>query len=353
MTAKASHSAEHLLNQLGELSSHLTSASLQDHDYFEKPLQIIHNALGFHISVLYKISNVIENDLILEVASVFNPNHIRPDLQEGVKICLQIDRPRAEFVNEVMAFKNRNVSANNIPGWGCDIVGAIYMPENLGNGYLLAGDFFGDESDTRAHEVRTFEIMCNLLSAILMKAQFEKLAIYDGLTGMLNSRAIREEMEKAFQRQKRKHDGLGAIVLADIDFFKKINDQYGHIQGDSVLQEVGQILTAASRKLLDVGGRYGGEEFVMIYADTEKEQVLNIVERLRQTIEKHRFIKIGATGNPIEGEYLSVTMSFGVALLNDPGVEHSKEIIAKADAALYQSKANGRNRVTLNANPAA
>ena len=71
MTAKASHSAEHLLNQLGELSSHLTSASLQDHDYFEKPLQIIHNALGFHISVLYKISNVIENDLILEVASVF------------------------------------------------------------------------------------------------------------------------------------------------------------------------------------------------------------------------------------------------------------------------------------------
>ncbi len=344
---KVINSAECLLNQLGELSCHLTNVPHQDQSYFEKPLQIINEALGFHISVLYKITNVIENDLILEVMTVCNPEHIRPDLVEGTKICLDVDNPRLEFTNEVMAFKNRNVSAINIPGWGCDIVGSIYMPENLGHGYLLAGDYFGDESDVREHEVRVCEIMCNMLSSVLMKTQFEKLASYDGLTGLLNSRAIRDELEKAFQRQKRKSSGLGAIVLADIDYFKKINDNYGHIQGDSVLQEVGRIFDAALRKHLDIAGRYGGEEFLLIYEDSEKDQVLNIVERLRQTIEEHEFKKIGPSGSPLDGEFLHVTMSFGIALLNDRSIENSKEILSMADAALYRSKESGRNQVTL------
>lgn len=344
---KVINSAESLLNQLGELSYHLTNVPHQDQSYFEKPLQIINEALGFHISVLYKITNVIENDLILEVMTVCNPEHIRPDLVEGTKICLDVDNPRLEFTNEVMAFKNRNVSAINIPGWGCDIVGSIYMPENLGHGYLLAGDFFGDESDVREHEVRVCEIMCNMLSSVLMKTQFEKLASYDGLTGLLNSRAIRDELEKAFQRQKRKISGLGAIVLADIDYFKKINDNYGHIQGDSVLQEVGRLFDVALRKHLDIAGRYGGEEFLLIYEDSEKDQVLNIVERLRQAIEDHEFKKIGPSGNPLDGEFLHVTMSFGIALLNDQSIKNSKEILSMADASLYRSKESGRNRVTL------
>lgn len=344
---KVINSAEFLLNQLGELSCHLSNTPHHDQSYFEKPLQIINKALGFHISVLYKIANVIENDLILEVMTVCNPEHIRPDLIEGTKICLEIDNPRVEFINEINAYKNRNVSAINVPGWGCDIVGSIYIPENLGHGYLLAGDFFGEESDTQEHEVRVCEIMCNMLSSVLMKTQFEKLASYDGLTGLLNSRAIRDEFEKAFQRQKRKKTGVGAVVLADIDFFKKINDNYGHIQGDSVLQEVGGIFEASLRKHLDVAGRYGGEEFLLIYEDSEKDQVLNIIERLRQNIEAHKFKKIGINGNPLDGEFLHVTMSFGIALLNDHTVENSKEILSLADAALYRSKENGRNQVML------
>ncbi len=344
---KVTNSAEHLLSQLGELSCQLTNTPHQDKSYFEKPLQIINKAMGFHIGVLYKISNAIENDLILEVMAVCNPEHIRPDLMEGAKICLDLDHPPPEFTNEVLAFKNRNVSALNIPGWGCDIVGSIYIPENLGYGYLLAGDFFGDESDIHEYEVRACEIMCNMLSSVLMKTQFEKLASYDGLTGLLNSRAIRDELEKTFQRQKRKKTCSGAVVLADIDFFKKINDQYGHIQGDSVLQEVGGLFEAVTRKHLDVAGRYGGEEFLLIYEDSEKDQVLNIVERLRQSIAEHQFKKIGPNGSPLDREYLHVTMSFGIALLEDQSIENSKEILSMADAALYRSKESGRNRVTL------
>jgi len=344
---KVSNSAEYLLNQLGELSYQLANTQDQDKSYFEKPLQIINKAMGFHIGILYKITNIIENDLILEVVAICNPQHIREDLIEGTKICLNTDNPRVEFTNEVLAFKNRNVSAINVPGWGCDIVGSIYMPEDLGHGYLLAGDFFGDESDVQDYEIRACEIMCNLLSAVLMKTQFEKLANYDGLTGLLNSRAIRDELEKSFQRQKRKNSHLGAIALADIDFFKKVNDQYGHIQGDSVLQEIGSLFEAMIRKHLDIAGRYGGEEFLLIYEDSEKHQVLTIVERLRQSIENHQFKKIGSNGSPLEGEYIKVTMSFGVALLNDPTIKKSTQILSMADTALYQSKENGRNRVTL------
>ncbi len=347
MTEKRSKSAEFLLGQLGELSSRLTGAALEEQAFFEKPLRIIHEALGFHVSVLYKVSNVIDDELILEVAGVFNPRHVRPDLRPGAKICLRFDDARTEFVNEVAAFRNRNVSAINVPGWGCDIVGAVPMPEDFGHGYLLGGDYFGDESGTQEYEIRTFEIMCNLLSAILMKAQFEKLAIYDGLTGLPNSRAIRAELESAFQRQRRQNNGMGAIALADIDHFKKINDQYGHIQGDVVLQEVGRIIGAAIRKHIDVGGRYGGEEFLLIYADSEPDQVMRIVERLRQTIAAHDFPRIGADGTPLPDETLRVTMSFGIARLGDLSVEQSKEVLAKADRALYRSKEGGRNRVTV------
>lgn len=345
--AKTVHSAAYLLDRLGELSAHLSLASHQDPHYFDQPLEIINQALGFHLGVLYKIANVVENDLILEVVTVCNPDHIRPDLIAGHKICLNINKPPLAFTNEILAYKHRNVSAINVPGWGCDMVGAIYLPENLGHGYLLGGDFFGDESDIQEHEVRMCEVMCNLLSAVLMKSQFEKLARYDGLTGLLNSRAIREELEKSFQRQKRKKGRTGAIVLADIDFFKKINDLYGHIQGDSVLQEVGGMLTAATRKHLDLVGRYGGEEFLLIYEDTETDQVLSIVDRLRETIAAHAFVRIGADGNVQADTSLQITLSFGIALLNEGLPENSREVLALADAALYQSKMAGRNRLTL------
>lgn len=345
--SKHSPSAAYLLDKLGELSVHLSQIPHGDYRYFEKPLEIINQALGFHIGVLYKICNVVENDLILEVVSVCNPEHIRPDLAEGSKLCLDMNDPPVEFINEIKAFQQRSVSALNVPGWGCDMVGAVYLPENLGLGYLLGGDFFGDESDVQAHEIRMCEIMCNLLSAVLMKAQFEQLASYDGLTGLLNSRAIREELEKAFQRHKRKKHRSGAVVLADIDFFKKINDLHGHLQGDSVLQEVGSLLNTATRRHLDVVGRYGGEEFLLIYEETEIEQVQGIVERLRETVAAHAFARINADGRVLADESLTVTMSFGIAPLGDGTPENCREVLARADAALYQSKRAGRNRLTL------
>lgn len=347
MSGRISGSAEMLLAQLGELSSRLAEMNPADEGYFLAPLAIIHEALGFHVSVLYRISNLIESDLLLEVIHVYSPQHERPDLKTGAKFCFDLNHPPAHFINEVEAFCSRAVKAKNVPDWGCDLVGYVAMPESSGHGYLLAGDFFAEETQVDAHEIRVFEIMCNLLSALLMKAQFEQLAIYDSLTGMLNSRAIRLELDQHLQRHRRRKGGLTAVVLCDIDHFKKINDGYGHLQGDAVLQEVGQLFNTALRKHSDVGGRFGGEEFLLIYDDFDRERIVDIVDRLRAGIEAHPFARLGSDGIALEGEYLTVTMSFGVALLEENSEERAVEILARADAALYRSKEDGRNRVTL------
>lgn len=348
--SRKTHTATELFAYIGDLSRHLLSAPKQGTAGFEGALQLICAAMGFHVAVLYKVTNQIDDELILEVLATEGARDERPDLKPGNKLALRLDAPRHEFVNEVAAYKTQAVSVINVPGWGCDLVGAIPMPADFGHGYLLAGDYFGEEAGVPEHEIHAFEIMCSLLGSVQMRLQFEHLAFHDGLTGLLNSRAIRQEMEAAFQRQRRQNNGNGAVVLADIDHFKKINDQYGHIQGDVVLQEVGRLIRASQRQHIDIAGRYGGEEFLLIYADSEPMQVIHIVDRLRELIAQHDFPRISAEGLPLPDETLHVSLSFGVARLGDLDVLQSQEILAKADQALYQAKQNGRNQVCFNEN---
>lgn len=345
---KSHKNAEHLLQQLGELSSILTGLDESKREFFDKPLEIMRRALGFDMSVLYKIENLVENDLILEVMRVLDPYSGRPDLAEGTKISIDITNPGEKFLNEVNAFNNRHISIINISGAGCDLVGFIYLPESLGGGYLFGGDHLGSDSAIQKYEAGVCEVMCNLLSSCLMKTQFEQLAIYDSLTGVFNSRAIREELGKAFQRLGRKKDSTLTIALADIDFFKKINDQYGHIQGDSVLEEMGALISSAMRADFDIAGRYGGEEFLLIFEDTDEKTTFNIIDRLRKRVSKHKFKGLGDKGLPIKGKFINLTMSFGISYIRtNHKVKTCNELLSMADSALYQSKTGGRNCINL------
>lgn len=347
MKQKPIPSAGLLLQRLAELSSQLRLADRQATDYFAAPLRLINEAMGFHVSVLYRVTNVIEHELLLEVVALSSEVAGREDLYPGARIVLDSKAPPASFVNEVAAFMQRGISAINVPGDGCDLVGSVDLPASLGPGYLLAGDYLGDEAAVQQSEVHSFTLMCNLLGVLLMKLEFEQLAIHDGLTGLLSSRAIRSELEQWLTRQRRRRQGSSAVVLCDIDHFKKINDGYGHLQGDSVLQEVGALFSASLRKHCDRGGRYGGEEFLLLYDEFDAESIIAIVDRLRTLIEQHGFARIGENGQPLAGEFLSVTMSFGIALLEAGSQESAAEVLARADAALYQAKEAGRNRLQL------
>ena len=167
-----------------------------------------------------------------------------------------------------------------------------------------------------------------------MYSQTRYLSLTDALTGLYNRRHFNAELEREFMRSKR-YGGNLCIAIIDIDFFKKINDTYGHLCGDYVLKEVAYLILENFRKT-DMIFRYGGEEFVVIMTETSLENSLIPLERLRKTIENNNFI--------YKGKKITVTVSIG-AETNQ--TDTTDEFLNNADKALYQAKQNGRNQTVL------
>jgi diguanylate cyclase (GGDEF)-like protein len=166
-----------------------------------------------------------------------------------------------------------------------------------------------------------------------IRKELKELTLVDPLTGLYNRRYYNILMSE--QALKRERNPLYALVI-DIDFFKKLNDTYGHDFGDYVLKKASEIFKENVRPFDDIV-RMGGEEFLVILRDTEVYDAINVAERLRNSIEECRFIKGRKMSN--------VTISIGVAKYKSG--DSADELFEKADIALYQSKENGRNRVTL------
>jgi diguanylate cyclase (GGDEF)-like protein len=168
--------------------------------------------------------------------------------------------------------------------------------------------------------------------------QAQTLATHDGLTGLINHREFQSALKNEITRSIRYNDQL-SLVLCDIDFFKKINDNHGHPFGDVVLKEIATKLSANIREGVDIAARYGGEEFALILVKTDGQTAVETVERIRQNIAHTPF-------KGSHGEDLQITMSFGIAVYG----QHAKQLdlfISKADKALYRAKENGRNRVEM------
>ena len=167
-------------------------------------------------------------------------------------------------------------------------------------------------------------------------AQLATLAATDGLTGLLNKRSLEEALARDLARADRSRASLG-VVMIDVDFFKKVNDTHGHLIGDDVLKAVAA-LVASSLRTGDVAARYGGEEFVTVLPGSDLEGAVVVAERIRKRLEQ---TEISTPNGP-----LKVTASFGVAAVSGPDCRGAaKELLARADAALYAAKRAGRNRV--------
>ncbi len=162
----------------------------------------------------------------------------------------------------------------------------------------------------------------------------ERLARTDALTGVLNRRELLERLDREWIKATR-HRAPLSLLMIDIDFFKRINDTYGHQAGDAVLVNVARVLKTVCRECDDVG-RYGGEEFCVVLAGTTLVEAAKLAERLNA--------EVAGIVIEHEGNSLAVTMSIGVAQ-NAPGMTESGELIKVADCALYRAKNLGRNRV--------
>jgi len=159
-------------------------------------------------------------------------------------------------------------------------------------------------------------------------------ATRDGLTGAYNKKFFADRLKTEFAYCHR-HDTLLSLILFDIDFFKKLNDGYGHVAGDFVLKNLAGIVEKTLRTE-DIFARYGGEEFGIILRDTDGERAFLIAERTRRAIEGHKFM--------FEEQRLPVTVSLGVATLENKNYNTAKELVKASDSYLYKSKEGGRNR---------
>lgn len=166
-------------------------------------------------------------------------------------------------------------------------------------------------------------------------AKLQELSNTDPLTLLHNRRYMMLTLDNELQRSQRKGSPL-SIIMMDIDHFKRVNDQYGHQQGDEVLVQVAGLAREGLR-VYDVAARYGGEEFVLILPETRHEEACSVAERLRQRVQAHTF-----TG-PLEK--LNVTISLGIATYPWVDINTIDSLIHTADTALYRAKETGRNRV--------
>ena len=195
--------------------------------------------------------------------------------------------------------------------------------------------------DPRRIEPRALELFNGLLpqmAASLREALVERAAKVDRLTGAASRRVLEQRLEEAFARSREEGSSI-AVVICDLDHFKRINDTYGHPTGDLALKSVAQVLLAPARGG-DLCARYGGEEFVLLFEETSGETALEIAERLRKRVEA---LAVEAPS----GDRLTLTMSVGVAAAPELAVKSADDLLHLADQALYTAKHLGRNLCLL------
>jgi two-component system cell cycle response regulator len=164
----------------------------------------------------------------------------------------------------------------------------------------------------------------------------QQLAIRDSLTDVFNHRHAVDLLQQEVLRVARYREGDLSVLMLDIDHFKNINDELGHLAGDAVLREMARLLREGLRSV-DSVGRYGGEEFVLILPQTRHEEARQTAERLRQQIEQHAF--------KTAEQLTRITVSVGVATFPSENVDSAATLLREADEALYRAKEQGRNRV--------
>lgn len=191
-----------------------------------------------------------------------------------------------------------------------------------------------------------FELLATQIAITINRAnvyaEILKHATLDALTGFYNRRQLEERIKQEVSNAKRQHAPLCGI-MTDIDFFKGVNDTYGHAVGDLVLKTIAKVIRGQLREY-DIAGRYGGEEFSILLPFTKISEAKMVAERLRQTI-ADKTIDISKINPDSEVKKINITMSLGIYEIKED--DNEDDLLRKADKALYQAKNTGRNKVVV------
>jgi two-component system, cell cycle response regulator len=236
-----------------------------------------------------------------------------------------------EWLPEIV--DNRLAPVIMLSGFGDEEIAAESI-EKGATGYIaknkLSADKIDKSIDSALYKWRQIE------QSNASREELERLANYDSLTRLYNRRAIMNLLGERIKYALRYKQPLSMLML-DIDHFKRVNDTYGHIEGDVVLEKVAEILRSQIRET-DAAGRYGGEEFMVILSNADSSTAVIVAERIRKSIESEII-------DNIKGVSLQVTVSGGIASYIPE--EDITSIIKRTDDSLYRAKSNGRNRIEI------
>jgi diguanylate cyclase (GGDEF)-like protein len=239
-----------------------------------------------------------DNLIVIDADSV-SRNHARIETFNGFKYLVDLNSTNGTYLNDAVAMREQLTSGDLIK------VGDTIFK------YLAGSDI-----EQAYHE------------------EIYTMTVTDGLTQTPNKRALMDFLDREFSRARRYGRNLGCIMF-DIDHFKRINDDYGHLTGDYVLRELAHVIRRRIRKD-EIFALYGGDEFCIVLPEAEPNGVLEFAETIRSIVENHVF--------EFESERIKVTISLGIAHLQS-SMEGPKGLIKAADVKLYESKNAGRNRV--------
>ncbi|MCS6901902.1 MAG: GGDEF domain-containing protein [Myxococcales bacterium] len=208
------------------------------------------------------------------------------------------------------------------------------------------GTYVNDELIARQHclqngdRIKIGGIIFKYLSGEDVESQYHeeiyRMTIIDGLVQIYNKRFLFEALEREITRARRHARDL-TVVMFDIDFFKRINDRFGHLAGDYVLKELAKVVQSRVRRD-EIFARYGGEEFSLVLPETSLQGAWTLCESIRERVAQYRFV--------FQGEHIPVTISMGIAILQDSD-RMAPDVIARADEKLYEAKRTGRNKVCV------
>lgn len=281
----------------------------------------------------FPIGVITESDTLEVLHQVFSGRTVQHATAQSVMASPIHTLPETALMHEVIDMMKarffRRVPIVDEKNQLCGIVNLVELHRAMNDALSKQKQVLEDAVEARTAELRE------------ANSKLEELSVRDGLTGLLNRRAMTLQLEEFFEVSNRYGNDY-SVILCDIDHFKNLNDALGHLDGDRVLREVADIL-ADSVRASDLTYRYGGEEFLIALPETREEGAYGVAERMRSAVEGAQI----PHPNSSVGKF--VTLSFGLSearRIQHKGAEPWLETVDRADRALYDAKESGRNQIT-------
>lgn len=288
----------------------------------------------------YLVRKAISAEIALKTIQIAQPDLVLLDIQmpemNGYEVCERLKANSETNHIPVIFLSASNDTDDKVQAFA--VGGADYITKPFRAEEVLARVRHQITILRQQQQLVTQNAQLQQIKADLQQANLElkRISYTDGLTQIANRRCFNETLEQEWQRLRREQQPL-SLILCDIDYFKQYNDCYGHLAGDTCLQQVAQIITKCINRPADLTARYGGEEFAIILPNTDQEGAVIVAKTIQATLQSLQIPHVGST----VATY--ITLSVGISCLIPTLNCSFLELIAAADTALYQAKRQGRN----------